>query len=116
MSRHQFRDGRMEESGVRQVSNTFRLSTFLGWRTFLNSKLMAGVLAGTLVSTLVGQRLAAIDSLAGGAAIEAAGALIKIKRQKFALAELGREHPVSFIDDARTTLIQRHHNRMESNG
>jgi hypothetical protein len=70
----------------------------------LKSKTMAGALAGTLVSTLFGEPMAALVSLAGGALLECGGVALEIRSRQFLLAKLTRENPVTFIDLAQKSL------------
>lgn len=87
------------------------LETVLGSISIvLNSKLTAGLLAGSLISTMFAQPMTAL--LAGGvsAVVEVGHIAIELSRQRFAMRKLMRDNPVSFVSYSRTKL-RRHHAR-----
>ena len=63
----------------------------------LNSKLAAGALAGSFVSALFGQPIAALIAGATGATLEVTGVVLELERRRLGLQSLARENPVSYI-------------------
>jgi hypothetical protein len=70
----------------------------------LNSKLTAGILAGSMLSTLFGQPVTALAAAAVGAAVEVGHVAVELSKQRFALRRLMRDNPVSFVSYARKRL------------
>jgi len=72
--------------------------------TLLDSKVLAGAAAGTLISSLAGQPLSAIIAATAGVTIELGKFGLDISRRRFALRELMRTNPVSYMAHARKVL------------
>lgn len=73
----------------------------------LTSKTLAGGAAGSLVSVLAGQPLAAFLSVAGGAAIETGRIGIEITRRHFTLRNMLKDNPVLYFPYAESKLSNR---------
>jgi hypothetical protein len=70
----------------------------------LNSRLVRGGLAGSLISALCGKEGIAVATAAAGVLIELASVTIQLARQRFALREMMEHNPVSYISSAISTL------------
>ena len=70
----------------------------------LNSKMLAGALGGSLVSTLFGAPAVAVATAVGGVSLEIGRIALEVGRQQFALRKLMTENPVSYISHARSIL------------
>lgn len=70
----------------------------------LNSKLAAGVFAGSLVSALFGQPVTALVAGTAGAVLEVAGFVLELQRRRLAVESLARANPVSYISYARKRI------------
>jgi hypothetical protein len=66
----------------------------------LSSKLLAGSITGSVISSLLGQPLPAIISAVGGVAIELGSIALGIEKRASELRKLVRENPVTYIRDA----------------
>jgi len=73
----------------------------------LSSKVLAGSIAGSVVSSLLGQPLPAVISAVGGIVLEIGSIALEIQKRCFQLRKLVRENPVTYIHDARKTLKNR---------
>ena len=71
---------------------------------FLSSKVLAGAITGSVVSSLLGQPLPAVISAVGGIVLELGTIALEIQKRGFQLRKLVRENPVTYIHDARKTL------------
>jgi hypothetical protein len=71
---------------------------------FLGSKLLAGTSLASFASVLMGAPLSVLSAAGVSAAVEIGKSLIHFGRQHYALRELKRDNPVSYICDARETL------------
>lgn len=74
----------------------------------LSSPFVRGAVAGSFVSSLLGQPLAAILSAAGGIALEVGSIVLELKRRSFELQGIVRENPIVFISDAKHALEEGH--------
>lgn len=72
--------------------------------TLINSKMAAGFVGGSFISTLAGKPELAMASLAIGAVVEIGKASLEISRRSHELASLQRNQPISFISYAKTKL------------
>jgi hypothetical protein len=72
--------------------------------TLLSSKLLAGALTGSVLSSLLGQPLPAIISAAGGTVIEFGKIALDVQKRGFQLRKLLRDNPVTYIHDAKKAL------------
>lgn len=72
--------------------------------SLLNSKLLAGAGAGSLVSILCGAPLPAVLAAGAATVTELGKAALHIRKQNFELREALRNHPASYIAEARSRL------------
>jgi hypothetical protein len=70
----------------------------------LNSKLVQGGLAGSLISGLLHEPVAAVSSAVGALTIELGRTALEISKQRFVLREIMRNNPVSYISYAKESL------------
>jgi hypothetical protein len=70
----------------------------------LNSQLVTGALTGSFISALLGAPMTALATAAGGVALETATIALYLSRRRFALRELMRENPVSYVSYAESQL------------
>ena len=72
--------------------------------TLLSSKLLAGSLTGSVISSLMGQPLPAAISAIGGLTIEIGSIALSIQKRAFELRKLVRDSPIVYIHDAQKAL------------
>jgi hypothetical protein len=73
----------------------------------LNSKLAAGALAGSFVSAVFGQPVAALVAGTVGVVLEVSNVALEIQKKRLAIESLSHENPVSYISYARKCLNER---------
>jgi len=71
---------------------------------FLGSKLLAGTSLASFASVLMGAPISVLSAAGASGAVEIGRSLIHFRRQHYALRELKRDNPVSYISDARQAL------------
>ena len=72
--------------------------------TLVRSKALGGAAAGSLTSFLLGSPAGVAAAAMGGGLVALGQVVCEVSKRKFALDELRREHPVSFISYARDKL------------